>query len=428
MRKLLLIVTMLLGALLPTLIAAPAQAGHHHWGRGHWGHGWHHGGGWNRVGWHRGWGWNHGWGWGRHRYWGWGHHRPWGWGGGWGRPVVYRSFYRPVYGVGFGGYFPINNFGVPSTYDYGYPVINSYYYGCDATPTYIEPSVDSAPIYNAQVLPGRTIVQYAGSQPRVSTELTDGMLIARLADALRQRGNATDGRIVASNNRLIGNGRLLGNGRLQGVLQQGVLQSGVVQNVVQNITGSTVRNEAFPGTVRISNLDSRTKARAYMAQGDSLFLEQRYAAAAQQYRAAASMAPDLAEANWRYGHTLVAMGEYDLAAHAIRRALAVNADIARSGFSLDQLYGTVGTAKASHLEGLAQAALDSDSANAYFLLGVTLHYSGEPARAEKFFAQAAELQGPEATHVAAFLTPEQRAPQPSSPPRVSTPRLLAQDT
>ena len=56
-------------------------------------------------------------------------------------------------------------------------------------------------------------------------------------------------------------------------------------------------------------------------------------------------------------------------------------DIGRNGFALDALYGDVGTAKTSHLESLANRALETDSPNAYFLLGMTLHYSGEAARA-----------------------------------------------
>lgn len=421
MRRLFLILALLLGAVLPTLAPTSARAhGHHGWGRG-WGH-------------H---GWNGGWGYGRHRYYGgwgggwngWGgYHRNWGWG----RGYVARPFYRPYHGVGFGGFYPAVNYGFYPTYNYGYypnygyPVFSNYYYGCDATPTITIPSVDVEPMYNAQLPLNRTIVNYAGNQGGLSTELTDGMLIARLADALRQRGNSSQATTV--NNRL-----LIGNGRLQGVVQNGALR-----NIVQNITGNSVRNESFTTGVRISNVDSRSKARAYMAQGDTLFREQRYAAAAQQYRAAASMAPDLAEANWRYGHALVAMGEYDLAANAMRKAIAASADTTRGGFTLDTLYGTVGLAKASHLEGLAKAAIEEESANAYFLLGVTLHYGGEATRAEKFFAQAAELHGPDSPHLVAFLGPASSSrvssrPAVSAPvavptPRETTTRFVAQET
>ncbi|WP_425618361.1 tetratricopeptide repeat protein [Anatilimnocola sp. NA78] len=382
MRKGLLILAMLLGvALLPLVAAAPAQAGwgHHHGGWGH--HGWRHGG----------WG-HHGW---RHAGWGWGHHRHWGWGGGWGgyghrnwgfgRSFVYRPFFPAAI-----NYYPNVNYGFyPS---YGYPVYNSFY-GCEYTPatTIVEP------YYNTQVVPGATIVNYSGNQGGLSTEVTSGMLIARIADAVRQQPGSTANRTQLT----------IGNGRLRGV--------------VQNIAQGVIRNESI-ANVRISNPDSRGKARAYMTQGDNLFLAQRYGAAAEQYRAAASMAPDLAEASWRYGHTLVAMGEYDLAANAIRKAIAVNPNIDRSGFHIDSLYGLIGTAKDSHLESLAKAALEQESPNAYYLLGVTLHYSGEGARATKFFAHAAELQGRNAPHLVAFLGPAPAAPRSGEP---EVPPLLA---
>jgi tetratricopeptide (TPR) repeat protein len=137
------------------------------------------------------------------------------------------------------------------------------------------------------------------------------------------------------------------------------------------------------------------------------------------------MAPDLAEANWRYAHTLVAMGEFELAVNAVNRALAASRDIGRNGFHLDQLYGTIGMAKQSHLERLASAALDNDSATAYFLLGFTMHYSGEAQRAEKFFAKASQVSSSDAPHIAAFAPAVKRV-APAPPPMLA--RLPASET
>ncbi|QDU27617.1 Tetratricopeptide repeat protein [Anatilimnocola aggregata] len=400
MRKIFLLFALLLGVtLLQTFAAAQAQAGHGHY-KG-WGHNWGWGRGWGHHGWNRGWGYGHNrfyGGWGGY---GWGH-RNWGWG----RGYVYRPFYRPVYNVGYrsfgyGGFYPAVNYGYyPS---YGFPVYNSYYYGCENV---VPATTIEQPYYDTQILPTGTIVNYSGNNGGLSTELTTGMLIARLADAVRQQpGGMTNGNVAS-------NGRLLGNGRLRGV----------VQNITQNVIRNEPLSSTLPTTTRFSNPDSRSKARAYMTQGDNLFREQRYAAAAQQYRAAASLTPDLPEANWRYGHTLVAMGEYDLAASAMRRALAIADDTDRNGFELDSLYGLVGTAKASHLEGLAKAALEQELPSAYYLLGVTLHYSGEADRAEKFFAHAAQLQGRDAPHIVAFLGPEVG---PLRPRQSDVPPLLA---
>jgi tetratricopeptide (TPR) repeat protein len=382
MRRFIILFAMLLGvALVQSLSAPSAEAG---WGHHGWGH--------------------HGWG---HRGWGWGHHRYYGgWGGyygrnwGFGRGYVYRPIYRPWYGYrgyygGYGGYgynayYPAINYGYYPSYGY-----STYYDNC--YPVY---QTYSSPIYyDTRYSPTTTLL----ANGNVSSPLTNGTTIAQLAEALRNQRSASGGQ-----------GITLGNGRLRGVVQN--IVGGVIQN--QPVNANTIN-------VRTSNLDARSKARAYMTQGDNLFREQRYAAAAQQYRAAASMAPDLAEANWRYSHTLVAMGEYDLAVNAVNRALAASSDIGRNGFTLDTLYGDVGTAKTSHLESLANRALETDSPNAYFLLGMTLHYSGEAVRAEKFFAKAAEVQSGNPTHIAAFV-PAVKKPVPAPPPLLA--RLPANET
>lgn len=381
MRRGFFVLAMLLGIALFQSVSAPsAEAWHRNWG---FGRGWVH----------------HGWGWGHHRWHGgWGH-RNWGFGRGWVYRPVYRGYYGGYRGYGYGypvysSYYPAVNYGYYPSYG-GY---SSYYDGCQ-TIYYNQPS-SAAPVYETQTLPGN--------------QLDAGAVIAQVANVIRERrasdpnGKLLGGKIFDGDGRLF-DGRLaggsgVGNGRLKGVVQN--IVGGVVQN--QQVNANAIN-------VRYSNPDARSKARAYMTQGDHMFREQRYAAAAQQYRAAASLAPDLAEANWRYSHTLVAMGEFDLAVNAVNRALAASSDTGRNGFTLDSLYGNFGTAKASHLERLANQALETDSPNAYFLLGMTLHYSGEAQRAEKFFAKAAEVTSGTATHIAAFV-PAAKKPMPASPP------------
>ena len=401
MRRFVLLLALFLGITALYSAAPPAAEAFHH----------HYGGGWGR-----------GLGWGGHRYYG-------GWGGGWGgyghrnwgfgRGYVYRPIYRPYYGYGyrglgyrgFGGYYggyggygynsfyPSINYGYYPSYGYSNYYNGGYYNGCGG-PVY---QTYNTPIYyDTQYAPNPLFNYYSGVQNGgLSNQLTAGTAIAQLADSIRNQRVASG----ASGGRVL-DGQGIANGRLRGVVQN--IVGGVIQN--QPVNANAV-------TVRYANTDSRSKARAYMTQGDTMFHEQRYAAAAQQYRAAASMAPDLAEANWRYAHTLVAMGEYDLAVNAVNRALAANRDIARNGFALDQLYGTVGLAKQAHLERLASAALESESPNAYFLLGMTMHYSGEAQRAEKFFAKSAEVTTGHQTHIAVFA-PTVRQP---AAPRVHTP-------
>jgi tetratricopeptide (TPR) repeat protein len=155
--------------------------------------------------------------------------------------------------------------------------------------------------------------------------------------------------------------------------------------------------------VRASSIEQRRKADQYLAQGDSLFREQRFHSALQKYKLAALAAPDMAEAFWREGHALVATSNFDLAASAFKRAIAIDPNVRRGGFTLDKLYATASMAKTAHIEQLAGWALEhAESSNAYFLMGVTLAYDGQAERAAKFFRRAADMSGVAGGHIAAF--------------------------
>ena len=71
---------------------------------------------------------------------------------------------------------------------------------------------------------------------------------------------------------------------------------------------------------------------------------------------------------------------------------------------LGKLYGDTLMAKEAHLEAIAASCLENPtSADSYFVLGIFLHYTGEADRAEKFFAKAAELGGPDTKYLARFV-------------------------
>jgi tetratricopeptide (TPR) repeat protein len=164
------------------------------------------------------------------------------------------------------------------------------------------------------------------------------------------------------------------------------------------------RDFAEKPKVRVSNPEYRRKADQFLAQGDRLFREQKYAQAIDRYKQAGAMAPDVAEIQWRKGHAYVATHRYDLAASAFKRGLSLAPDVHRDGFNLTTLYGPGATVKASHLEALAGETLaHGDSAELHFLLGIFLRYDGQSERAAKFFLRARELAGPGADYLTAFL-------------------------
>lgn len=155
--------------------------------------------------------------------------------------------------------------------------------------------------------------------------------------------------------------------------------------------------------VRWSNAEQRRKAEQYLAAGDVLFREQKFHSALQRYKLASQTAPDMAETYWRQGHALVATANYELAGGAFKRAIALDADVTRGGFTLDEIYGGAAMAKQAHLESLAGWALKrSDSSESYFLMGVQLQFDGQAERAARFFDRAAELAGAGGEYLAAF--------------------------
>jgi tetratricopeptide (TPR) repeat protein len=112
------------------------------------------------------------------------------------------------------------------------------------------------------------------------------------------------------------------------------------------------------------------------------------------------------EAFWRQGHALVATHNYELAATAFKRAIALSEDLGRGGFRLSDIYGGANMTKQQHLESLAEwATTKRNSADPYFLIGLFLEYDGQATRAEKFFQKANELAGISGGHIAVFLDP-----------------------
>jgi len=157
---------------------------------------------------------------------------------------------------------------------------------------------------------------------------------------------------------------------------------------------------------RLSNVDSRRKAEKMIAEADELFKAQNFHSALQKYKLAASTAPDMPEAYWRQAHALVATHNYELAATAFKRAIALTEDLGRGGFRLSDVYGGAHMTKQQHLESLAEWAVTKrNSSDPYFLLGLFLEYDGQPGRAEKFFQKANELAGISGGHIAVYLDP-----------------------
>lgn len=168
-----------------------------------------------------------------------------------------------------------------------------------------------------------------------------------------------------------------------------------------NRTGFDAPPEAKPP--RGSNRESVALAQRFIGFGDANFGSQRWNEALQRFRKAAEISPGLADAWFRQGYALLALGRYEAAAKAIRRGLALNPQWPNSGFKNAMIYGGNMLAKNAHLEALAQAIDDNpQNADLIFLLGVAIYFDDKPDRAKPFFERLKQLSG-ETSEIKAFL-------------------------
>lgn len=142
-----------------------------------------------------------------------------------------------------------------------------------------------------------------------------------------------------------------------------------------------------------SPADPTVTARRLIGFGNGFFSKQRYGDACDRYHRATEIAPAMAEPCFRQGFAHVAMGQYELAARAMRRGLELDPQWPRANPAVTELYGINMSVKAIHLEALAQA-VEKDAANGdlLFLLGLWLTCDGQPDRAALFFGEAERLK------------------------------------
>ncbi|MEX0678034.1 MAG: tetratricopeptide repeat protein [Pirellulales bacterium] len=153
---------------------------------------------------------------------------------------------------------------------------------------------------------------------------------------------------------------------------------------------------APPPKLKATHAEQKARAGQFIGFGDANFAKQKYLSAAERYKKAIEIAPDVAESYFRQAFALAAMGRYEKAAQVFRRGLGIRSDWTGSPFRLDQLYADAALAKTHHIESLAKAVeanpLDADL---LLVMGMQLFFDGQGDRAGVFFARAAQLGGNE---------------------------------
>jgi hypothetical protein len=163
--------------------------------------------------------------------------------------------------------------------------------------------------------------------------------------------------------------------------------------------------------VRVSNAEARARAATFIDHGDEHFRKQKFNEAYGRYRDAAKEAPDLAEPYLREAFALAAIGQYENAAKALKRGLALKPDWSQAGFRLKSLYGDNKIAKIAHRESLARVVSEHPhSADLMFLLAVVLYCDDDPQRSQAFFLRAKALEPGDPAYIKGFLDVLARGP------------------
>ena len=366
-------------------------------------------------------------------YWGSAYHRA---------PTYYRDFRPPVaavhyssgyYSSGYyGGYYGVRHrhvYRYPATYYGIYSTFPSYYVSPFLSPIGIDPWWGLAPIgwlgnqeagRNADLLANAAGLGAANPNDVNLDEVNQAAAVRRAQPAPQVRPAADD---PFAQGRLVQIGGAVDEqkpvrallARVPGLVAQatqgGGVDAGTIRQVVNDVTArrsAAGRSESRPvDSAEISSLDDRRRAGKYVEQGDELFARGRYLEAMSVYRRAAESARDVAQPWFRLGFAYLAAGRYERSSESFREGLQRDPGYFESGFRLAQLYGGEEAAKESHVEALAQAALDDDAnPDLAYLVGVFLHFDGQAERAVPFFDRAEKLAAdPQASTSAARATP-----------------------
>lgn len=157
------------------------------------------------------------------------------------------------------------------------------------------------------------------------------------------------------------------------------------------------------GAVGQANGRSLELGRRFISFGDKQFSQGNYLDAQLRYRKAIKAAPDFAEAYFRRGQAMLALGQYDLAAEAFKEGLILKPMWALEGFRLGDLYGENQPAINEHLEALLKE-VDQQPLNPdlEFLVAWQLYFGGQRDASHQHFVRAAALS-PDPGHLDNFM-------------------------
>lgn len=159
-----------------------------------------------------------------------------------------------------------------------------------------------------------------------------------------------------------------------------------------------------------SSTDAKLRSLRAQMSGDEHLRRQAWQHAYVEYKKAVELADDRAEAHFRLGIALVTIQHYDTALLAFQRALHLDPQLPQSGLTLRSLYGEGSDLTINSIISrmTSHAEQDIRDPNRLFLLGLMLHFHGDP-RAREILDVGYRLAG-RGSHFLAFLQPQPANP------------------
>ena len=167
--------------------------------------------------------------------------------------------------------------------------------------------------------------------------------------------------------------------------------------------GATVEPAKVP--VVPSSPAARLRSLDYQARGDQKLREQRWSEARAAYRSSVDAAPDRAEGHLRLGLCLVAIQRFESAIHEFKRALFIDPLIPQMGKISQAVFGPDSKIVRSSIISKLTDWVQDDYTNPdrLFLMGVILHFEGDP-RGQEFFEAARRMKrNGDISHIASFM-------------------------
>ena len=150
---------------------------------------------------------------------------------------------------------------------------------------------------------------------------------------------------------------------------------------------------------------ARLRSLEYQIRGDEKLRSQQWSEARALYAKALEVAPDRAEARMRLAFSYTSILRFQQAVLQIKFAIGQNPQLAKTGQKLETIFGPGSQLARSSIIAKIREWVneDSDNSDRLFLLGVMLHFNGDPESRDYLEAAKRAAIGVNDQHIVPFL-------------------------